>query len=65
MDFEMQHPDGRPCRDWMLEENMVLPCISFYPDGEREWAWLEDVVAVGSDGGRPPFSWGFDPWTGE
>jgi Xaa-Pro dipeptidase len=26
--------------------------------------WLEDVIAVSKDGGRPLFSWGFEPLTG-
>jgi hypothetical protein len=35
-----------------------------YPGGEHERMWLEEVVHVTSDGGRPLFSWGFDPLTG-
>ena len=65
IDFELRHPDGRPYRDWVLEENMVLPVHLFYPGGERERAWLEEVVVVGADGGRPLFSWGFEPLTGD
>ena len=65
MDFEVQLPDGEPYRDWVLEENMVLPIHLFYPGGERERAWLEEVVVVGADGGRPLFSWGFEPLTGD
>ena len=65
IDFELRHPDGRPYRDWVLEENMVLPVHLFYPGGERERAWLEEVVAVGPDGGRPLFGWGFEPLTGD
>ena len=65
IDFELQHPDGRPYRDWVLEENMVLPVHLFHPGGERERAWLEEVVVVGADGGRPLFSWGFEPLTGD
>ena len=65
IDFELRHPDGRPHRDWVLEENMVLPVHLFYPGGERERAWLEEVVAVGSDGGRPLLGWGFEPLTGD
>ena len=64
MDFEMHLPDGEPYRDWVLEENMVLPVHLFYPGGERERAWLEEVVVVGADGGRPLFSWGFEPLAG-
>ena len=64
MDFEVQLPDGEPYRDWVLEENMVLPIHLFYPGGERERAWLEEVVVVGADGGRPLFTWGFEPLTG-
>ena len=65
IDFELQHPDGKPYRDWVLEENMVLPVHLFYPGGERERAWLEEVVVVGADGGRPLFSWGFEALTGD
>jgi Xaa-Pro aminopeptidase len=65
MDFEVQLPDGEPYRDWVLEENMVLPIHLFYPGGERDRAWLEEVAVVGADGGRPLFSWGFEPLTGD
>ena len=61
MDFETRLPDGRPYRDWVLEEGMVLPIHLFLPGGERERAWLEEVVVVGADGGRPLFGWGFEP----
>jgi hypothetical protein len=35
------------------------------PGGEHERFWLEEVVAVGNDGGKPLFSWGFGPLTRE
>jgi Xaa-Pro dipeptidase len=43
---------------------MVAPVHLLYPGGEHERLWLEDVIAVSKDGGRPLFSWGFDPLTG-
>src|SRR5262249_2673055 len=39
------------------------PIHLLYPGGEHERFWLEEVVAVGNDGGTPLFSWGFGPLT--
>ena len=64
MDVEQNTADGRPNTDWMLEEDMVAPVHLLYPGGEHERVWLEEVVHVTQDGGRPLFSWGFDPLTG-
>lgn len=64
MDLEQTLADGRPNGDWMLEEGMVVPMHLLYPGGERERWWLEEVVVVTRDGGRPLFSWGFAPLTG-
>jgi Xaa-Pro dipeptidase len=61
MDIEQALADGRPNGDWVLEENMVAPVHLLYPGGEHERIWLEEVVHVTKDGGRPLFSWGFDP----
>ena len=61
MDIEITTADGRPNGDWMLEENMVAPVHLLYPGGEHERIWLEDVIQVTKNGGRPLFSWGFDP----
>ncbi len=61
MDIELATADGEPNGDWMLEENMVAPVHLLYPGGEHERIWLEDVIQVTKDGGRPLFSWGFDP----
>ncbi len=61
MDLEITTADGQPNGDWMLEENMVVPVHLLYPGGEHERIWLEEVVQVTKDGGRPLFSWGFDP----
>lgn len=61
MDVELTTADGQPNGDWMLEENMVAPVHLLYPGGEHERIWLEDVIHVTKDGGRPLFSWGFDP----
>lgn len=64
MDLEQTTADGRPNADWTLEEGMVVPFHLLYPGGEHERMWLEEVVHIGADGGRPLFSWGFDPLTG-
>jgi Xaa-Pro dipeptidase len=64
MDIEQTTADGKPNGDWTLEEGMVAPMHLLYPGGERERWWLEEVVVIGKDGGRPLFSWGFGPLTG-
>jgi Xaa-Pro aminopeptidase len=63
MDIEQTLADGRPNTDWVLQENMVVPVHLLYPGGEHERIWLEEVVHITSDGGRPLFSWGFGPLT--
>src|SRR5712691_5152817 len=63
MDLEQTTADGKPNGDWMLEDGMVVPVHLLYPGGEHERFWLEEVVAIGEDGGRPLFSWGFEPLT--
>jgi Xaa-Pro dipeptidase len=63
MDIEQTLADGRPNGDWTLEEGMVVPVHLLYPGGEHERFWVEEVVAIGRDGGRPLFSWGFGPLT--
>lgn len=63
MDIELTTADGRPNVDWALEEDMVVPVHLLYPGGEYERCWLEDVIHVTKDGGRPLFSWGFEPMT--
>lgn len=65
MDLETSTPDGRSNTDWTFEEGMVAPLHLLYPGGEKERLWLEEVVAVGADGGRPLFSWGYDALTGQ
>jgi Xaa-Pro dipeptidase len=65
MDLEQTTADGQPNTDWMLEEDMVAPVHLVYPGGQHERWWLEEVVVVTKDGGRPLFSWGFGPLTGE
>jgi Xaa-Pro aminopeptidase len=64
MDIEQTLADGRPNGDWVLEENMVAPVHLLYPGGQHERIWLEEVVHITGDGGRPLFSWGFEPLTG-
>jgi Xaa-Pro aminopeptidase len=61
MDIEQRTADGRPNGDWTLEAGMVAPMHLLVPGGERERWWVEDVVVIGRDGGRPLFSWGFGP----
>lgn len=61
MDIEQVTADGRPNGDWALEEGMVAPMHLLYPGGAAERAWVEEVVVIGPDGGRPLFSWGFGP----
>ena len=61
MDLEQRTADGKANRDWLLEKGMVVPRHLLVPGGERERYWLEEVVVVGEDGGRPLFSWGFGP----
>jgi Xaa-Pro aminopeptidase len=64
MDIEQTTADGRPNVDWALEEGMVAPFHLLYPGGEHERMYLEDVIAITPDGGRPLFSWDFSPLTG-
>lgn len=64
MDIEQTTADGRPNSDWLLEDGMVAPVHLLYPGGEHERMWVEEVVAITPNGGRPLFSWGFDPLTG-
>jgi Xaa-Pro dipeptidase len=64
MDIEQTTADGRPNTDWALEDGMVAPFHLLYPGGEHERRYLEDVIAITPDGGRPLFSWGFQPLTG-
>ena len=64
MDLEQTTAAGKPNGDWLLEDGMVVPVHLLYPGGEHERFWLEEVVAIGKDGGRPLFSWGFAPLTG-
>ncbi len=63
MDLELATADGRPNGDWTLEEGMVVPVHLLYPGGEHERCWVEEVVAIEKDGGRPLFSWGFGALT--
>ncbi|MEM7024463.1 MAG: M24 family metallopeptidase [Pseudomonadota bacterium] len=64
MDIEQTKADGKPNTDWTIEEGMVVPFHLLYPGGEHERMYVEDVIVIGPDGGRPLFSWGFDPLTG-
>ncbi|MDD9916638.1 MAG: M24 family metallopeptidase [Rhodospirillaceae bacterium] len=62
MDLALKTADGEPNGDWAMQENMVVPLHLLYPGGENERVWLEDVIVVESDGGRPLFDWGFEPF---
>ncbi|MEC9153380.1 MAG: M24 family metallopeptidase [Pseudomonadota bacterium] len=62
MDLELRTADGAPNGDWLMQENMVVPLHLLYPGGESERVWLEDVIVVEGDGGRPLFDWGFEPF---
>ena len=64
MDIEQTLADGTPNLDWVLEDGMVVPFHLLYPGGEHERMYVEEVVAITPDGGRPLFSWGFAPLTG-
>jgi Xaa-Pro dipeptidase len=64
MDIEWTRADGTPNTDWTLEDGMVVPFHLLYPGGEHERMYVEEVVAITPDGGRPLFSWGFAPLTG-
>jgi len=61
MDLEQRTADGKANGDWTLEKGMVVPLHLLVPGGERERYWLEEVVVVTEGGGRPLFTWGFDP----
>ena len=65
MELELMTSDGA-ARDgnWTLEEGMVAPIHLLYPGGQFDRSWCEEVVEIRSDGGRPLFSWGFDPIVG-
>lgn len=65
MELELTTSDGTvQGGDWVLEEGMVAPIHLLYPGGQFDRSWCEEVVEIRSDGGKPLFSWGFDPLTG-
>ena len=61
MDLEQTTADGNPNGDWLLEEGMVVPMHLLYPGDEHHRMWLEEVVLITRDGGRPFFTWGMEP----
>jgi Xaa-Pro dipeptidase len=66
MELELMTSDGEvKGSDWALEEGMVAPIHLLYPGGQFDRSWCEEVVEICSDGGKPLFSWGFDPITGK
>jgi hypothetical protein len=65
MELELMTADGKAHGgNWVLEEGMVAPIHLLYPGGQFDRSWCEEVVEIGSDGGQPLFSWGYDPITG-
>ena len=64
MELELMTSDGRPNGDWVLEEGMVAPIHLLYPGSQFDRSWCEEVVLITKSGGKPLFSWGFDPLTG-
>jgi Xaa-Pro aminopeptidase len=65
MELELMTSDGKATGgNWTLEEGMVAPVHLLYPGGQFDRSWCEEVVEVGRDGGKPMFSWGYDPLTG-
>jgi Xaa-Pro dipeptidase len=65
MELELMTSDGTARdSDWVLEEGMVAPIHLLYPGGQFDRSWCEEVVEITSDGGKPLFSWGFDPIVG-
>ena len=65
MELELMTSDGTAHGgNWTLEEGMVAPMHLLYPGGQFDRSWCEEVVEIRADGGRPLFSWGFDPIVG-
>ena len=64
MELELMTSDGGPNGDWVLEEGMVAPIHLLYPGSQFDRSWCEEVVVITRDGGRPLFTWGFDPIIG-
>ena len=65
MELELMSADGQTHDgNWVLEEGMVAPVHLLYPGGQFDRSWCEEVVEIGSDGGRPLFSWGYAAITG-
>ena len=56
MDIETTAAGGKANGDWMLQNSMVVPLHPLYPGTEYERLWLEEMVAITPDGGRPLFS---------
>lgn len=65
MELELMTSDGRSHGgNWALEEGMVAPVHLLYPGGQFDRSWCEEVIEITRDGGKPMFSWGYDPLTG-
>jgi hypothetical protein len=65
MELELMTADGKaPGGNWVLEKGMVAPIHLLYPGSQFNRSWCEEVVEITNDGGRPLFSWGYDPIKG-
>lgn len=65
MELELMTAQGKAVGgNWMLEEGMVAPIHLLYPGSQFDRSWCEEVVEIRADGGKPLFSWGYDPLTG-
>ncbi len=65
MELELMTANGKAHgSNWVLEEGMVAPIHLLYPGSQFDRSWCEEVVEIRSDGGRPLFSWGYDPIAG-
>ena len=65
MELELMTAEGKSLGgNWKLEEGMVAPIHLLYPGSEFDRSWCEEVVEIAADGGKPLFSWGYDPITG-
>ena len=65
MELELMTSDGKAHGgNWTLQEGTVAPMHLLYPGGQFDRSWCEEVVEIRADGGRPLFSWGYDPLVG-
>jgi Xaa-Pro aminopeptidase len=63
-DMEMPNAGGTLTgrrQDWAMKKGAVVAIHLHVPGDAYNRHWIEDITVVGDDGGRPLFSWGFDP----